>query len=65
MHTNHRRKNKQDYPWDLRSYRPPRTWKYFRAAERTCLDRLRNGEDPDDEIWPHKRDHILIYDRWM
>lgn len=56
MHTNHRRKNKQQYPWDNRPWKVP-NFKFFRAKEQHCLNQLRAGADADNMIWPSSSQH--------
>lgn len=64
MHTNHRRKNKQKYPWDNRAFKPRDYSKYFRAAEKHCMQRFLVGDDPENLIWPTKLEHIDRCNPW-
>lgn len=56
MHINHRRKNKQNYPWDMRGWKVP-SFRPFRAEESHCLNRIWAGDDPENIVWPSKVQH--------
>jgi len=64
MHKNHRRKNKQDYPWDNRPWKCRDPGRALRAMERAAMQRLLAGEDPDNLIWPCKYEHVPYCDPW-
>ena len=56
MHKNHRRKNKQNSPYNNRPGKGP-DHRVFRAKERAVMQRLRTGDDPDDLVFPTKKQH--------
>lgn len=51
MHINHRRRNKQEYPWDQRKWKV-KGFRVFRSKEHRALERLRQGDDPDEILFP-------------
>lgn len=57
-HINHRRgetrRSVHRYPWDLRGRKVP-GFRYFRRVERTALEKLRAGDDPDEILFPYRR----------
>ena len=65
MHKNHRRKNKQNYPWDNRGWKVPFPSRLFREEERRIMRRLLQDEDPDELLWPTVLNHAKEANPWF